>query len=154
VKYWCQKTSVSGALWQSCWKINSSQFWHVADNSCIFKRNLFIIISFTNSLCQFSIVFVIISRRFFVISNNVIKKSLRLCLLRKLKTFIEILYLIIRYRPLRVRREFPAKRWKTFGFDKLTTKLFKKWTFRRTHGVAYRGLCVSLITGDAIGGSD
>jgi len=74
-------------------------------------------------------------------------------LTEEVKTFIEILYLIIRYGPLRVMREFPAKRGKTFGLDKLTTKLFKKWTSRRTHGVAYRGLCVSL-TSDAIGGSD
>jgi len=64
-------------------------------------------------------------------------------LTEKVKTFIEILYLIIRYGPLRVMREFPGKRGKTFGLDKLTTKLLKKWTSKRTHGVAYRGLCVS-----------
>jgi len=74
-------------------------------------------------------------------------------LTEEVKTFIEILYLIIRYGPLRVMREFPAKRRNTFGLDKLTKKLFKKWTSRRTHGVAYRGLCVSLKR-DAIGGSD
>jgi len=44
------------------------------------------------------------------------------------KKFIEILYLIIGYGPLRVMRVFPAKRGKTFGLDKLTTKLLKKWT--------------------------
>jgi len=50
VKYWCQKTSVSCALWQSYWKINSPESWRVAGSSCIFKWNLFIITSFTNSL--------------------------------------------------------------------------------------------------------
>ena len=45
----------------------------------------------------------------------------------EVKTFIEILYLIIGYGPLRVIR-VPAKRGKTFGLDKLTTKLLKKWT--------------------------
>jgi len=57
------------------------------------------------------------------------------------KTFIEILYLIIGYGPLRVMREFPAKRRKTFELDKLTTKLLKKWTSKRTHGVAYIADC-------------
>ena len=52
------------------------------------------------------------------------------------KTFIEILYLIIRYRPLRVMSELPAKRRKTFGLDKLTMKMLKKWTSRRAFGVA------------------
>ena len=64
-------------------------------------------------------------------------------LTEEVKTFIEILYLIIGYGPLRIMREFPAKRGKTFGLDKLTTKLLKKWTSKRTHGVAYRGLRVS-----------
>jgi len=113
------------ALWQSCWKINSPEFWRVADNSCILKWNLFIITSFNNSLYQFSIVFVIISRRFFVIPSNVIKKSLRLCLLKKLKHLLKFFYLYYRYGPLWVMREFPAKRGKTFGLDKLTTKLLK-----------------------------
>jgi len=62
-----------------------------------------------------------------------------------------MLYLIIGYGPLRVMREFPGKRGKTFGLDNLTTKLLKKWMPKRTHGVAYCGLCV---TSDAIGGSD
>jgi len=74
-------------------------------------------------------------------------------LTEEVKTFIEILYLIIGYGPLRVMRELPAKRRKTFELDKLTTKLIKMWTSKRTHGVAYRGLCVSL-TSAAIGGSD
>jgi len=74
-------------------------------------------------------------------------------LTEEVKTFIEILYLIIWYGPLTVMREFPAKRGKTFGLDKLTTKLLTMWTSKRTHGVAYRGLCVSP-TSDAIGGSD
>ena len=39
-------------------------------------------------------------------------------LTEEVKTFIEILYLIIRYGPLRVMREFPAKRGKTVGLDK------------------------------------
>ena len=56
---------------------------------------------FTNSLYQFSIVFVIISRRFFVTSNNVIKIS-EVMLTEEIKTFIEILYLVILYGPLRV----------------------------------------------------
>jgi len=47
-------------------------------------------------------------------------------LTEEVKTFIEILYLIIGYGPLRVMREFPAKRQKkTFGLDKLRTKLLK-----------------------------
>jgi len=49
----------------SCWKINLPDFWRVADNSCILKWNLLITTSFTNLLYQFSILFVIISRRFF-----------------------------------------------------------------------------------------
>jgi len=67
------KTNVSPALWQFYWKINSPESWRVAGSNCIFKWNLFTVTSFTNSLYHFSIVFVIISRRFFVISNNVIK---------------------------------------------------------------------------------
>ena len=70
----------------------------------------------------------------------------------EIKTFIEILYLIIEYGPLRVMREFPAKR-ETFGLDKLTTKLLKKWMSKRTHGVAFPRLCISL-TSAAIGSSD
>ena len=54
------------------------------------------------------------------------------------KTFIQILCLIIGYGTLRVMREFPAKRRKAFELDKLTTKLLKKWTSKRTHGVASR----------------
>ena len=65
-------------------------------------------------------------------------------LTEEVKTFIEILYLTIGYGPLRVMREFPGKRLKTFGLDKLTTKLLKKWTSKRTHGVVYRGKRVSL----------
>jgi len=42
------------------------------------------------------------------------------------KTFVEILCLIIGYGPLRVMREFPAKRRKASELDKLTTKLLKK----------------------------
>jgi len=67
-------------------------------------------------------------------------------LTEEVKTFIEILYLIIGYGPLRVMREFPGKRRKTFGLDNVTTKLLKKWMSKRTHGVAYRGLCVSLTS--------
>ena len=74
-------------------------------------------------------------------------------LTEEVKTFIEILYLIIRYGPQRVMREFPGKRRKTFGLDNLITKLLKKWMSKRMHGVACRGLCVSL-TSDAIGCSD
>jgi len=57
----------------------------------------------------------------------------------KVKTFSEILYLIIGHGPLRVMREFPAKRRKTFGFDKLTTQLLKKWMSKRTHN-AWSGI--------------
>ena len=46
-------------------------------------------------------------------------------LTEEVKTFIEILYLIIGYGPLRVMREFPGKRLKTFGLDILTTKCLK-----------------------------
>ena len=69
----------------------------------------------------------------------------------EVKTFTDFFYLIIRYGPLRVMREFPGKRRKTFGSDKHrpTTKLLKKWMSKRTHAVAYRGLCVSL-TSDAM----
>jgi len=74
-------------------------------------------------------------------------------LTEEVKTFIEILYLIIWYGPLRVMTEFPGKRQKTFGLDNLTTKLLKMWTSKRTHRVAYRGVCVS-VTSDAIGESD
>ena len=74
-------------------------------------------------------------------------------LTEEVKTFIEILYLIILYGPLRVMREFPSKRRKTFGLDNHTTKLLKKWMSKRTHGVSYRGMCVRL-TSYAIGGSD
>jgi len=42
-----------------------ARIWRVADNSCILKWNLFITTYFTNLLYQFSILFVIISRRFF-----------------------------------------------------------------------------------------
>ena len=66
----------------------------------------------------------------------------------EVKTFIEILYLIIGYGPLRVMREFPAKRRKTFGLDKLTTKLLKMWTSKRTHGVAYVS-CVAFKLNNA-----
>jgi len=79
-------------------------------------------------------VFVIISRRFFVTSNNVIKIS-EVMLTEEVITFIEILYFIIGYGPLSYESSLP-KRGKTFGLNKLTTKLLKKWTSKRTHGVA------------------
>ena len=47
-------------------------------------------------------------------------------LTEEVKTFIEILYLIMLYGTLRVMRKFPAKRGKTFGLKKLTTKLLKR----------------------------
>ena len=59
-------------------------------------------------------------------------------LTEEVKTFIEILYITIGYGPLRVMREFPGKRLKTFGLDNHTTKLLKKWTSKRTRGVASR----------------
>jgi len=48
-------------------------------------------------------------------------------LTEEVKTFIEILYLIIGYGALRAMREFPGKRGKTFGLDNLTMKLLKNW---------------------------
>ena len=50
-------------------------------------------------------------------------------------------------------REFAGERRNTFGLDNLITKLLKRGMSKRTHGVAYRRLCVSL-TSDAIGYSD
>ena len=152
MKYWCQKTSVSCALWRSL-NINSPESWRVTGSSCICKWNLSIMTSLINSLYQFSIVFVIFSRRFFCNLQQWHKKNSEVTLTEEVKTFIEILYFIIGYGPLRVMREFPDKRRKTFGLDNITTKLFKKWISKRTHGVAYRGLCISL-TSDAIGYSD
>jgi len=154
VKYWCQKTSVSWALWQSCWKINSPEFWRVADNRCILKWNLFITTSFTNSLYHFSILFVIISWQFFrKLLTISLKKPLKWFLPTKIKHLFRFLYLIIDYGLRRVMREFHGKRRNTFGLDNLITKLLKKGTSKRTHGVSYRRLCVSL-TSDAIGYSD
>ena len=69
------------------------------------------------------------------------------------KAFIKFLYPIIDYGQRRVMREFPGKTRNTFGWDNLVTKLLKTWMSKRTHGVAYRRLCVSL-TSDAIGYSD
>ena len=40
-------------------------------------------------------------------------------------------------------REFPGKRRNTFGLDNLIKKLLKKRMSKRTHGVAYRRLCVA-----------
>jgi len=57
-------------------------------------------------------------------------------LTEKVEAFIEILYVIIRYGPLRIIWEFPGKRWVTFGWDNLITKLFKKGMSKRMHGVA------------------
>jgi len=51
---------------------------------------------------------------------------------------------------MREYREIPSKRRTTFGLDNLITKLLKKEMPKRTHGVAYRRLFVSL-TSDAIG---
>jgi len=42
----------------------------------------------------------------------------------------------------------PGKRRNTFGLDNLITELLKKQMSKRTHEVAYRGLCESL-TSDA-----
>ena len=69
---------------------------------------------------------------------------------KKIKHLLRFLYLIIDYGLRRVMREFPGKRRNTFGLDNLITKLLKKVMSKRTHGVAYRRLCVSL-TSDAIG---
>jgi len=74
-------------------------------------------------------------------------------LTEEVKTFIEILYLIIRYGPLRVMREFPGKRRKTFGLDNLTTKLLKSGCPSERMQWHIARLSVSL-TSDAIGGSD
>ena len=68
------------------------------------------------------------------------------------KALLRFLYPIIDYGLRRVMRKFHGKRRNTFGLDNLITKLLKKMS-KRTHGVAYRRLCVSL-TSDAIGDSD
>jgi len=47
----------------------------------------------------------------------------------------------------------PSQKMKYLWIGNLITKLLKKQMFKRTHGVAYRRLCVSL-TSVAIGGSD
>jgi len=153
VKYWCQKTTASWTLWQSCWKINLPESRRVADGSCILKWNLFINVSFTNLLYQFSILFIIISRRFFL--NNFIKSLWNIFLPKKIKHLLRFLYPIIDYGLRRVMRELPGKRriGPTFGLDNLITKLLKKGMSKHTHGVEYRRLCISL-TSDAIGYSD
>jgi len=51
--------------------------------------------------------------------------------IEEVKAFIEILYLIVGYGPLRVMRVFPGERRKTFGLHNLTTKLLKKWMSKR-----------------------
>jgi len=54
--------------------------------------------------------------------------------------------------PREVMREFPGKGRKTSGLDNVITKLLKMGTSKRKHGVAYRGLRLSL-TSDANGHS-
>jgi len=66
---------------------------------------------------------------------------------------LRFLYPIIDYGLRRVMREFPGKVRNKFGLDNLITKLLKKRMSKRTHGVAYRRLCVSLMS-DAIGYSN
>ena len=53
---------------------------------------------------------------------------------------------------MEVMREFPGKGRKTSGLDNVITKLLKMGTSKRKHGVAYRGLRLSL-TSDANGHS-
>ena len=92
-----------------------------------FKRNLFITTSFTSLLYQFSILFVIISR-LFLYTPPMSQKPLRLFLLETLKHLLRFCILInIGYRLglLRIMREFPDKRPKTFGLDNIITKLLK-----------------------------
>ena len=60
---------------------------------------------------------------------------------KKIKHLLRFLYPIIDY-GLRVMREFHGKRRNTFGLDNLITNLLKKQMSKRTHGVAYRRLCV------------
>ena len=67
---------------------------------------------------------------------------------------LRFLYPIIDYSLQIVMREFPGKRRNTFGLDNLITKVLKKGKSKRTHGVAYRRLCVSLTSDVAIGYSD
>ena len=77
-------------------------------------------------------------------------------LTEEVKTLIEILYLIIGYGPLRVMREFPAKRGKTFGLDNLKTSLQRSCLKNGRPSARtewHSGLRVSL-TSAAIGGSD
>ena len=70
-------------------------------------------------------------------------------LTEEVKTFIEILYLIIGYGPLRVMREFPGKRRITFGLDNHTTKLLKKVDVQ-----AHACSVIARPNEPAIGGSD
>ena len=94
------------ALWQSCWKMSSLGSWRVAGSKFDFKSNLFISTSFTNLLCEFSILFVIISRQFFANSNNLIKKAFERAFTKEDRSFIKILFLIIGYGLWRVMTEF------------------------------------------------
>jgi len=66
------------------------------------------------------------------------------------KAFVEI---FVPYYRLWTRENYeriPGNRRNTFGLDNLIMKLLKKRMSKRTHGVAYRRLCVSL-TSDTIG---
>jgi len=60
------------------------------------------------------------------------------------KAFVKIF--VPYYGLRRVMREFHDKRRNTFGLDNFITKLLKKGMSKRTHGVAYRRLCVSLTS--------
>ena len=69
---------------------------------------------------------------------------------KKIKHLLRFLYPVIDCGLQRVMRDFLGKRRNTFGLGNLIMKLLKKGMSKRTHGVAYRRLCVSL-TSDAIG---
>jgi len=60
------------------------------------------------------------------------------------KAFVKIFVSYYRLRTTESYERIPGKRRNTFGLDNLITKLLKKGMSKRTHGVAYRRLCVSL----------
>jgi len=69
------------------------------------------------------------------------------------KAFVEIFVPYYRLWTTESYERIPWQKTKTFGLDNLITKLLKKQMSKRTHEVAYHGLCVSLMS-NTIDGSD
>jgi len=112
VKYSWQKTSVSCVVWQFCWKTNSLESWCLAGSSCNFKQHVFITISFTNLLYQFSILFVIIILGQFSCKLEWLNKETHeMVFTEKDKALIKILYFIMGYGLPRLMWEFPGNGW-------------------------------------------